>query len=78
MTLISLRVTTLPACLHSIAKAGLVQPALLQHAVLWKLRQYLAAVAAGDPGFTASSCPAFDADWRPHGPSVAKVVMRHV
>ena len=62
LTLVCLRVQTLQQCLARISASGLRDADELVHLTLWKLRQYLRAVAAGVPGFQRDSCPALDAD----------------
>lgn len=79
VTLVGLKVTTLSACLQTISRTvKLRDPEYLQQALIWKLRQYLAAVASGDPGFPASTCPPFDAGACNHHPSVVAALREYV
>ena len=60
LTMVLLGVQTLQECLAMVDCSKLRRPQDLQHAVLWKLRQYLRAVADGAPDLRRSSCPAYD------------------
>ena len=58
LTLVLLKVQTLQECLAMADTSGLQRPQDLQNALLWGLRQYLRAVAAGEPDFSTATCPA--------------------
>ena len=72
LTLVILRVQTLSECLTMAKAPGLQRVPELQYAILWRLREYLRAGAAGDPGFLRDSCPelvpeaAFDEETSEH------------
>ena len=62
LTLVLLGVQTLQECLAIIDSSHLREPHDLHHAVLWKLRMYLRAVAAGRPDLRRTLCPAYVAE----------------
>ena len=62
LTLVLLGVQTLQECLALVNSSQLSRAHHVQHAVLWKLRMYLRAVAAGQTDIRRHTCPAFVAE----------------